>query len=84
MLSVYKVVLQNGKALSAADFPKGLVVSIKRVGDGIAQVVVEAEREHAENLLRGLKESICLFQRVDIEQAGRTQVPSHQQRKDVK
>jgi hypothetical protein len=70
MLSVYKVVLQLNKTLSASDFPEGIVVSIQRVGDGLVHVVLNGERADAEHALRGLKESICFFQRVEIEQMG--------------
>lgn len=70
MLSVYKVVLRDDKTLSANDFPEGIVVSIGRTVDGIAHVVVNGERADAENALRSLKESICFFQRLEMEQIG--------------
>ena len=65
MVSVYRVSLQNGKTVSPADFPDGVVLSIERTGPDIIQVVVQGNCAEVEKALRSLKQSIRFYQRVD-------------------
>lgn len=65
MTTVFKVVLRSGKTLSARDFPEGTVVSVKPTPEGIVYVSMRGRRADAEEILFGLKRSICFFQQIE-------------------
>ena len=65
MTTLYSVALQTDRAISAGDFPEGMLVSIENTGHSTVRLLVQGKRKDAEKVLRGLKDSIRFYERVD-------------------
>jgi hypothetical protein len=65
MSTLYSVLLQTGKSLSPGDFTDGMLVSIKQTGGRTVQLLVQGNRAETERVLRGLKDSIRFYERID-------------------